>query len=96
MIAMKFEWDEQKNNSNIQKHGIDFIDACEIFNGYVYIDYDNREDYDEDRWLGIGMLPNGLIITVVFTERGEDTVRFISARRANYHERKYYQETIPY
>jgi uncharacterized DUF497 family protein len=29
---MRFEWDESKNRRNIRKHGIDFIDAVDVFN----------------------------------------------------------------
>jgi hypothetical protein len=52
--SMKFAWDEQKNQSNIRKHGFSFADAWEIFAAPMLIDLDDRFDYGEDRWIGIG------------------------------------------
>ena len=53
---MQFEWDEQKNQDNIGKHGLDFADAWEIFTAPMLTALDDREDYGEDRWIGIGLL----------------------------------------
>lgn len=41
---MKFEWDEEKNEINIRKHGFDFIDAPEVFNGpmLIYLGHSER------------------------------------------------------
>ena len=92
---MNFEWDETKNAANIWRHGIDFADVPEMFNYYMLIDLDDREDYQEERWVGIGMLRNSIAV-VVFTERQGDTIRIISARKANKYERKRYQNAIPH
>ena len=47
---MLYNWDENKRNSNIQKHGIDFVDAAEIFNDPNRIEaVDERTDYGERR-----------------------------------------------
>lgn len=90
---MHFEWDENKNTLNIRKHKIDFSDVPAIFDGTVFIDYDAREEYGEDRWIGIGLL-RGIVVVVVFTERGQDTIRLISARKANRNEcERYYAQT---
>ena len=90
---MKYEWDERKNKANIRKHGIDFADAEEMFDGPMLVRADAREDYGEDRWLGIGMIA-GRILAVAFTIRGADTIRIISLRRANQYERNLYEEAI--
>lgn len=87
---MKFEWDEAKNESNIRKHEVDFADAVSIFSQTSLTEYDDRTDYGEDRWITIGML-NNMILVVVWTERRPNTIRIISARRANRHERKRYE-----
>ncbi len=55
-ICMKFDWDENKNTINIQKHGIDFNDAIGIFNHVMLTAEDTREVYGEDRWVSIGWL----------------------------------------
>jgi hypothetical protein len=90
---MRFEWDEEKNKANIRKHGFDFADAWEIFTGLMLTALDDWEDYGEDRWIGIGMLRMHVVV-VVFVERGEDTIRIISLRKALSYERKRYEEAL--
>ena len=90
---MNFEWDEDKNQENIRKHGFDFADAWEIFEAPMRVALDAREDYGEDRWIGIGLLGNRIVV-VVFTERGEETIRIISLRKALKHERKRFEEAL--
>jgi uncharacterized DUF497 family protein len=48
-----FEWDEDKNQENIRKHGFDFGDAWEIFEAPLLTALDTRTHYGEDRWTGI-------------------------------------------
>lgn len=90
---MKFEWDERKNQSNLAKHGFDFADAFRIFNLPMIVEFDEREDYGEDRYIGIGLL-NGRVVVVVYTEPDEETVRIISLRKALSHERRYYEQYL--
>ncbi len=90
---MRFEWDEEKNTVNIRNHKIDFADVPSIFNGPMLVELDEREDYGEDRWIGIGILRN-IVAVVVFTEPWQDTIRIISARKANKYERKRYEQAL--
>lgn len=90
---MKFEWDENKRQANIHKHGFDFRDAWKVFNLPMLIALDDREDYGEERYIGIGML-EGRVAVVVFTERGEDTIRIISIMKALTHERIRYEQLL--
>ena len=90
---MRFEWDDAKNDVNVQKHGIDFTDVWQVFTEPMLVDFDVREDYGEERWIGTGWLHNVLIV-VAWTEPEDDTIRIISARRADKHERRRYQEDI--
>lgn len=87
---MKFEWDENKNETNIERHGIDFYDAHLIFAHPMLIKADTRKDYGERRLVGLGLLFE-VAIVIVFTKRA-DNIRVISIRRANKNERKIYQE----
>ena len=84
---MKFEWDEAKNRENIRKHRIDFADVPPVFDGPMYVTLDTREDCGEDRMVGIGFL-SAAVIVVVFVELAEETVRLISVRKAERHERE--------
>lgn len=92
---MDFEWDEDKNQENIRKHGFDFGDAWEIFEAPLLEDLDTRTDYGEGRWTGIGLLGNRTVV-VTFTQRGTDTIRIISLRKALKHERKKFEEAVNY
>ena len=87
---LEFEWDEQKRQSNLNKHGIDFVRACQIFQGYTVEFEDTRYNYGEDRFIAIGQTGNQTL-TVVYTLRDE-IIRLISARKATKNERKIYDE----
>lgn len=90
---MEYEWDEQKNEINIAKHSIDFADAHRVFLTPVLFALDDRFDYGEDRWVGLGLL-EGRVVKVVFTETNEETRRIISVRKALPHERKQYEQFL--
>lgn len=90
---MQFEWDEAKRAKNIVKHGIDFADVPQIFHGPMLNELDEFTDYGEDRWLGIGFLRNAVAV-VVWTERQDDTIRIISARKANKYERQRFEQYL--
>jgi hypothetical protein len=86
---MEFEWDENKNKSNLEKHSVDFNQAKDVFNDKNRIEIpDNRKDYDESRTKVIGKAFD-LILSVIYTMRGV-IVRIISARAASRKERQQY------
>lgn len=85
-----FDWDEKKNSTNKQKHGFSFEGAQDAFEDPYILDLPDRlSSDDEDRWIGLGMLPDGRIISVVYVDQA-DKVRLISARLATPSERKSY------
>lgn len=86
----KFEWDETKNNLNIQKHGIDFNEAVEVFANPLETRRDNRKNYGEQRWNALGT-SRGVMLVATYTFRGE-RIRIISIRRASRYERKAFKE----
>lgn len=88
---MHFEWDEQKNQINIEKHGLDFADAHKVFEYPMLVNWDDRKDHGEDRWVGIGLMDLRVVV-IVFTEPDEDTIRIISLRKATSDERKRYEK----
>lgn len=90
---MEFEWDEEKSRVNIRKHGIDFNDVCEMFDNPMLVKLDDRYSCTEERWIGVGMLL-GIVAVVVYTERVNDIIRIISARKATNHEARGYAEAI--
>jgi uncharacterized DUF497 family protein len=96
---VRFEWDEEKNESNQRKHGISFETAALVFEDPNRLLFIERIEEGEERWHAIGSVRGSyLFLTVVHTyaeEEAEAVVRIISARRATRHERKLYAETIP-
>lgn len=88
-----FEWDEEKNRTNIEKHGISFEQACRIFEGVTLTAIDDRFEYGEVREISLGMVDGIVVLSVVHTDRNGNT-RIISARQANRKERKQYEEAI--
>ena len=85
---MIFEWDEEKYNINIEKHGICFEDAELIFDDPFRIErYDTYHSIEEERWQTVGCFDD--VLFVVCTERGDST-HIISARLATPKERRIY------
>ena len=86
---MEFEWDENKNATNKEKHGIVFNDAKSVFDDSKRkTSPDMRNDYGEDRWITIGKMIDTIIV-VVYTIRNT-IYRIISARYAKKKERDIY------
>jgi len=89
---VKFEWDKKKNQSNLEKHSIDFNNAKDIFKNERLTAIDKKKDYSETRKISIGKIGPHMYV-VVYTER-RGVIRIISARKANQRERRKYYELI--
>ena len=90
---MKFDWDENKNIKNVEKQGLNFEDAKDLFiNGTLRIIVDNRKNYGEIRYSGLGYIKNRLV-NVIFTPRQPDIIRIISFRKANNREKKSFEKS---
>lgn len=83
-----YEWDENKRQKNIEKHGIDFIDVKEMWDYPVCEIISPQTTHNEERFLAIGKI-KGMCITVIYTWRDKKK-RLISARKARKHEKEYY------
>lgn len=87
-----FEWDESKNKSNLQKHGITFGEACSVFldeDAILKPDPDHSDD--EERFILLGLSIEVRLLVVVHCFRDEnETIRIISARKATKTEAKAY------
>jgi len=86
---MEIEYDPQKNQANIAKHGVDFAAAEDFDWDTATITNDERLDYKEIRYIAQGYIDSRLHI-LVFTLRGV-RVRIISLRKSNARERKAYE-----
>ena len=94
---MQFDWDDDKEKSNIEKHGIDFSTAALVFGDNNRIEkYDELHSINEDRYITIGSINEvAIIVMVVYTER-EELVRIISARLATKREKEAYYNAENY
>ena len=94
---MEYDWDPEKAAANLTKHGINFVAALAVFDDQRhFIEDSTKPEYGETRRIAIGVMADGRLVTVVFTDRGE-VKRIISVRTArNYERRKYHQgKTTP-
>lgn len=89
---MKFEWDEAKRRSNIEKHGLDFVRAKAAFDGRVALTVQARF-VGEPRFLTVARI-GGKLVSVVWTPRDKGAARIISARRASDAEEKHYRQLL--
>jgi uncharacterized protein len=86
-----FEWNKSKAKGNFDKHGVSFEVARKVFKDPFAVEFpDDREDYDEERLVIIGMVDRQVPF-VAYVER-KGVVRIISARRATKYEQEIYLE----
>ncbi len=92
-MALQFEWDEEKAESNLKKHKVSFEEASTVFaDPLAKLFYDEDHSIEENREILVGFSLLGRLLLVSFTERGYDLVRIISARAATRKERKRHEE----
>ena len=91
-----FDWDENKNRINLEKHGITFEEASTVFFDDRAILFDDPEhSIDEDRFLLLGMSETAKVCIVCHCYRESNTViRIISARQATRKEEERYVRGI--
>lgn len=88
---MRFEWDEVKRATNLLKHGVDFADAVAVFFDDLAITLEDTHTSGERRFITIGIDANGRVLVIVYAYSDQDTIRIISARKANGRERQQYE-----
>lgn len=91
---LRFEWDENKNNTNKRKHKVSFEEAKTVFEdveALVIDDPDHSEE--EERFIILGFSSKANLLVVCHCYRMDDTViRIISARKATTRESKQYND----
>lgn len=86
---MRYEWSEAKAATNLKKHRVRFADAVAVFGDESALTLDDPHP-EEERYVTMGMDAFGRILVVVYTWRGGDSIRLISARRAARREQEQY------
>ena len=92
MKYIQFEWDENKNHANIQKHKISFNEAKTVFyDEKARLIADPEHSNSEDRFIILGMSHKARLLVVIHTYKEQDElIRIISARKATKNESKHY------
>jgi uncharacterized DUF497 family protein len=94
-MELRFEWDEAKAASNLEKHGVGFEEAQTVLNDpHAITIFDHLHSGDEDRFVDIGLSMHGRVVVVVYTERGE-RIRIVSSRLAAPLEQHEYEQSHP-
>jgi hypothetical protein len=89
---VNFEWDNDKAQRNLRKHGVSFDEASIAFGDPFSVTIDDPDhSIDEQRLLLLGQTLNGKLLVIGHLDDGE-TIRIISARMAERHERRQYEE----
>jgi hypothetical protein len=88
-MHVDIEWDPAKAASNLKKHGVSFQEAATVLLDPNALSQPD-ESSSEERWLLLGLSSEARLITLVYTLRGEDRIRLISARKATRKEAKHY------
>lgn len=91
-MAIQFDWNKEKAQRNLGKHGISFDEAKTVFDDEMFITFvDDEHSDDEERYITLGLSSSGRLLMVAHADRG-DTIRIISARKATKNEENFYVE----
>lgn len=87
---MEFEWNPEKEQSNVRKHGVDFTEAATVFGDPLELTIaDPDHSVEEFRYLSMGRSSLDRLLVVSYTER-EQRIRIVGARVASPKERRHY------
>ena len=87
---MEYEWDPNKADRNLRKHGVDFVDAVIVFDDDRAITLPDEHPIEE-RYLTFGTDAQGRVLAISYALKGS-TIRIISARTATSRERAQYED----
>lgn len=90
---MRFEWDPAKAAANLETHGVSFAEASTVFSDDFALTREDPLALEEQRFVTLGISDTGSLLVVVYTYREPDTLRIISAWRANRRQGKEYEKS---
>lgn len=89
---MRFEWDPLKAAANLRAHRVSFAEAVTIFEDDFALTREDPDAVGEERFVTLGLSDVGNLLVVVYTYRGPDIIRVISAWKANKRQRMLYEK----
>lgn len=91
-MALEFEWDLRKAETNLRKHKVTFQEASTVFADPLSATIHDPDHSDiEDRYLTIGLSIAGRTLIIAHSERN-NRIRIISARELTSPEKRHYEE----
>ncbi len=93
---LRFEWDENKNVSNVAKHNVSFQEAMSAFydeNGLLIDDPEHSDSEERYILIGFSQFANLLVVCHCYRQ-DEEVIRLISARKATKNESQQYVERM--
>ncbi len=88
--GITFEWDKAKADKVKKDHRVTFEEACTVFFDDMFLSEQDYRDYQEVRYIGIGMSNEGRLLTVVYTESNSNT-RLITSFKSTKEQIRRYQ-----
>ena len=90
---MRFEWDSSKAGANLRTHGVSFAEAVTVLEDDFALTRSDPDAVHEPRLVSLGLSDLGKLLVVIYTYREPDTIRLISAWRANRRQRIQYEKS---
>jgi hypothetical protein len=89
---MRFAWDPAKARANLREHGVSFAEAVTVLEDDFALTREDPDAQGEQRFVTLGLSSFGNLLVVVYTYREPDTIRLMSAWKANKRQRVHYEE----
>lgn len=90
---MRIEWDTAKAEANVRAHGVGFPEAATVLEDELALTREDPGAVGEQRFITLGRSGLGNLLVLVYTYREPESVRIISAWKANRHQRYYYERS---
>ena len=91
--CVRFAWDPAKAAANLETHGVSFAEASTVFSDDFALTREDPLASGEQRFVTLGLSDTGNLLVVVYTHREPDTLRVISAWRANRRQELKYEKS---
>ena len=89
---MRVLWDPAKARANVAAHGVSFAEAATVLEDDYAITREDPDSIGEQRFVTLGLSGVGNLLVVVYSWRGPEAVRLISAWKANARQRTQYAQ----
>jgi hypothetical protein len=89
---VRFEWDPRKAEANLRAHGLSFVEAVTVLEDALALTQEDPDALKEQRFVTLGLSDQANLLVVVYAYAEPDTIRVISAWKANKRQGELYEE----